>query len=63
MAVDAVSLVCVDELKILMDIRKLMKCDLPNRVIVGFESGPRIKVESIINGRNSSTRGITPYPP
>ena len=56
----AVSMECVDELKLLMDMRKLMKCDLPNRVIIDFASGPRIKAKPIINGRNSSLRGITP---
>ena len=50
----------VDKRKLLMDIEKLMKCDLPNRVIAGFELDPRIRAEPIINGRSSGPRGITP---
>ena len=56
----AASLVFVDKRKLLMDIEQLMKCDLPNRVIAGFEPDPRIKAEPIINGRSSGPRGITP---
>lgn len=43
----AVSLVCVDELKLLRDIERLIKRDLPKVVIDGFEPDPRIKPEPI----------------
>ena len=47
---DAVSLVCVDELKLLTDIERLIKRDLSNKIIAGFEPDPRIKAEPIVNG-------------
>ncbi|MEQ1778901.1 MAG: DEAD/DEAH box helicase, partial [Nitrosomonas sp.] len=47
---DAVSLVCVDEYKLLTAIEKLIKRELPSRVIAGFEPDPRIKAEPIKNG-------------
>ena len=49
---DAVSLVCVDEKRLLSDIERLIKRDLPSKVIAGFEPDPRIKAEPIINGRS-----------
>jgi len=49
---DAVSLVCVDEKRLLSDIERLIKRDLPSKIIAGFEPDPRIKAEPIINGRS-----------
>lgn len=43
----AVSLVCVDEHKLLKDIERLIKRDIPKQVIEGFEPDPRIKAEPI----------------
>ena len=43
----AISLVCVDEHKLLRDVEQLIKRDLPKRVIDGFEPDPRIKPEPI----------------
>ena len=43
----AVSLVCVDEAKLLRDIEKLIKRDLPRIHIEGFEVDPSIKAEPI----------------
>ena len=54
---DAVSLVCVDERKLLSDIERLIKRDLPSKIISGFEPDPRIKAEPIINGRSGGPRG------
>lgn len=54
---DAVSLVCVDEYKLLTAIEKLIKRELPSRVIAGFEPDPRIKAEPIKNGRGGEPRG------
>ena len=48
---EAMSLVCVDELKLLKDIERLMKRDIPKEVIGGFEPDPSIKAEPINRGR------------
>ena len=50
---EAVSLVCVDELKLLKDIERLIKRELPKVVIPGYEPDPSIKAEPIMNGRNA----------
>ena len=54
---EAVSLVCVDELKLLGGIEKLLKRSLPREVVPGFEPDPRIKAEPIPNGRNGAGGG------
>lgn len=51
---EAMSLVCVDELKLLKDIERLMKRDIPKVVINGFEPDASIKAEPIRNGRQQS---------
>lgn len=43
----AVSLVCIDEVKLLKDIEKLIKRELPRIHIEGFEVDPSIKAEPI----------------
>ncbi len=48
---EAVSLVCVDEHKLLADIEKVIRRALPRDVIPGFEPDPRIRAEPIPNGR------------
>ena len=48
---EAVSLVCVDELKLLKDIERLIKREIPSRVIEGFEIDPSIRAEPIKQGR------------
>ncbi len=53
---EAMSLVCVDELKLLRDIERLVKREIPKVVIQGYEPDPSIKPEPIQNGRNSSGR-------
>ncbi|MFN3712938.1 MAG: DEAD/DEAH box helicase [Alcanivoracaceae bacterium] len=50
---EALSLVCVDELKLLAGIEKLIKRQLPKEVVPGFEPDPSIRAEPIPNGRNS----------
>ncbi|PXW88870.1 ATP-dependent RNA helicase RhlE [Nitrosomonas sp. Nm84] len=57
---DAVSLVCIDELKLLTGIEKLVKREIPSQVIAGFEPDPRIKAEPIKNGRGGEPRGAIP---
>ena len=49
---EAMSLVCVDELKLLRDIEKLIKREIPKEVIDGFEPDPSIKAQPLTNGRN-----------
>ena len=48
---EAISLVCVDELKLLRDIEKLIKRDIPKRVIDGYEPDASIRAEPIERGR------------
>ncbi len=48
---EAVSLVCVDELKLLKDIERLIKREIPKVVLDGYAPDPSIKAEPINNGR------------
>ncbi|MDW2644115.1 ATP-dependent RNA helicase RhlE [Citrobacter sp. HN-141] len=48
---EALSLVCVDEHKLLRDIEKLLKKEIPRIAIPGYEPDPSIKAEPIQNGR------------
>jgi len=48
---EAMSLVCVDEIKLLKGIERLIKRDIPKSVVEGFEPDPSIKPEPIENGR------------
>lgn len=56
---EAVSLVCIDEHKLLCDIEKLLKRKIEQVVIPSFKPDPSIKAEPIINGR----RGQPPRKP
>ena len=47
---DAVSLVCVDELKLLRDIERVLGHTIPSEVIEGFAPDPRIRPEPILRG-------------
>jgi len=49
----AVSLVCVDEHRLLRDIERLLKKDIDKKVVVGFEPDPRIKAEPIQKPRGA----------
>jgi len=49
---EAMSLVCVDELKLLKDIEKLIKREIPKETFEGFEVDPSIKAEPIVRGGN-----------
>ena len=51
----AVSLVCVDELKLLRGIEGLLKCKIEKEIIPGFEVDPRIEAEPIRQGGRSSS--------
>jgi len=47
----AISLVCIDEKKLLADIERLLGTRIPKEVQPGYEPNPRIKAEPIRNGR------------
>jgi ATP-dependent RNA helicase RhlE len=49
---EASSLVCVDEHKLLRDIERLIKREIPVVQVPGFEPDPAIKAEPIANGQN-----------
>ncbi len=53
----AVSLVCVDEQKLLCDIERLLKCEIEKEIIPGYEPDPRIKAEPVQNGRAQRSTG------
>jgi ATP-dependent RNA helicase RhlE len=53
----AVSLVCVDELKLLRDIEKLLGTKIRQEIVPGYEVDPRIKAEPIQNGRSRRPSG------
>jgi ATP-dependent RNA helicase RhlE len=53
----AVSLVCVDEHKLLADIEKLLQTKICSKVIPGYAPDPRIKAEPISMGRTPQSSG------
>jgi ATP-dependent RNA helicase RhlE len=53
---EAVSLVCVDEHKLLRDIERLLKDRIPRMVLQGYAPDPSIRAEPIQNGRNGKSR-------
>ncbi|GKX54312.1 ATP-dependent RNA helicase RhlE [Leminorella grimontii] len=55
---EALSLVCVDEHKLLRDIERLLKFEIPRMALPGYEPDPSIQAEPIVNGRqNRGQRG------
>ena len=52
---EAVSLVCIDEHKLLRDIERLLKSEIPSVVLEGYAPDPGIKAEPIQNGRNGKS--------
>jgi ATP-dependent RNA helicase RhlE len=52
----AVSLVCVDELKLLRDIERVLKSEIPREALDDFKPDPNIQAEPIQNGRNGKGR-------
>ena len=48
----AVSLVCIDEHKLLSDIERLLKSEISKVIIPDYKPDPSIKAEPIINGRS-----------
>ena len=53
----AISLVCVDELRLLSDIEKLLGAKISKEIVPGYEVDPRIKAEPIQNGRSRRPSG------
>lgn len=53
----AVSLVCIDENKLLGDIEKLLQCGIEKEIIPGYEPDARIKAEPITQGRGNRASG------
>ncbi|AZN37975.1 DEAD/DEAH box helicase [Iodobacter ciconiae] len=60
---EAISLVCVDEHKLLNDIERLIKRDITRESVEGFAVDPSIKAEPILNGRNGAQRRHDPRNP
>lgn len=56
----AVSLVCVDEQKLLKEIEKLLKRDITKEYVPGFEVDKRIKPEPVQKGRPRRPSGPRP---
>ncbi len=54
---EAISLVCIDEHKLLKDIERLLKNEITKVIVPGYEPDPSIKAEPIINGRTSQRNG------
>ena len=50
----AISLVCVDETKLLNDIERLLNFKIQKEVVAGYEPDPRIKAEPITRGQRPS---------
>lgn len=57
----ACSLVCIDERKLLTDIERLLKRQIPKVIEPGYEPDPSIAAEPIQNGRNNQARGPKNY--
>ena len=53
----AVSLVCVDEHRLLFDIERLLKTKIEQQIIPGYQPNPRIKAEPITKGRPQRANG------
>jgi ATP-dependent RNA helicase RhlE len=51
---EAISLVCVDEHKLLRDIERLLKRDLPKQLVAGYEPDASIRAEPIRTGRGNA---------
>jgi len=54
---EALSLVCVDEHKLLRDIERLLKREIPRMALPGYEVDPSIPAEPIVNGRQQRGGG------
>ena len=59
----AVSLVCIDELKLLKDIEKLLKRDIKKEFVPGYEVDKSIKAEPVQKGKQRRQGGPRPGGP
>ena len=59
----AVSLVCVDEDKLLGGIERLLKREIDKKSVTGYEPDPRIKAEPVTQGRSQRPGGRRSGPP
>jgi len=59
----AVSLVCVDEKRLLADIERVLKCKIDTEIVPGYEPDPRIRAEPIQNGRSKPQQRRRNGPP
>jgi ATP-dependent RNA helicase RhlE len=57
---DAISLVCVDELKLLREIERVLGHAIPSVTIDGFEPDPRVRPEPILRGGLGGARPSGP---
>jgi ATP-dependent RNA helicase RhlE len=57
---EAVSLVCVDEQRLLQDIERLLGREIPRLAVAGFAPDPRIRAEPIETGRRGSAPSQAP---
>ncbi len=53
----AISLVCIDEARLLQDIERLLGTKIKKEIVPGYEPDPRIKAEPIQNGRQRRSGG------
>ena len=53
----AVSLVCVDEEKMLREIERLLKREIEKEIVPGYKPDPRIKAEPVQRGRPQRSKG------
>jgi len=56
----AVSLVCVDELKLLKDIERLLKTEIKKEFVVGYDVDKRIKAEPLTKGKQARSGAPRP---
>jgi len=54
---NAISLVCVDEHRLLADVEKLLQTNIPKEIIPGYEPDSRIKAEPVSKGRAARPSG------
>ncbi len=57
---EAISLVCVDEQKLLRDIERLLKHEIEKQIIPGYAPDPRIKAEPLRKSRSQRPAGQSP---
>jgi ATP-dependent RNA helicase RhlE len=53
----AVSLVCIDELKLLSDIERMLGSKIPRQIVSGYEVDPSIRAEPITQGGGKRNSG------